>query len=108
MNAEILDTARRRVDAAGWTTLVFHQGDVQRLDLGEDFDAVVGRWVLMYVPDPAEMLRKTVACLRPGGIVAFQESDLRNPVGPFPPAPLHEQVKGATQKTGAFMRGARR
>ena len=31
--------------AAGWTTVVFHAGDVMRLELEGTVDAVVGRWV---------------------------------------------------------------
>jgi len=91
-NAEILDTAASRVQAAGWTTVVFHGGDALQLDLDEDFDAVVGRWVLQYLPDPAALLRRTRRWLRPGGIVAFQEIDLSSPPRAYPTGPLHEQV----------------
>ncbi len=92
MNADILDTARRRVASVGWSNVEFRLGDVHDLDVGNEFDAVVGRWVLMYVPDPAELFSTVAGRLRPGGIVAFQESDLRNPLRPYPPVPLHEQV----------------
>ena len=37
-------------------------------DLGI-FDAIVGRRVLMYLPDPAATLRRLVTHLRPGGTV---------------------------------------
>ncbi len=57
-----------------------------------EFDAVVGRWILMHVPDPVDVLRQARALLRPGGLVAFIESDLVPPVRTFPPTPLHEQV----------------
>jgi SAM-dependent methyltransferase len=92
LDPEILDTARVRVQAAGWTTVTLHSGDALRLELDEDFDAVVGRWVLQYLSDPAALLRKTRRWLRPGGIVAFQEIDLSNPPRAYPTGPLHEQV----------------
>jgi SAM-dependent methyltransferase len=92
LDPEILDTARVRVQAAGWTTATLHSGDALRLELDEDFDAVVGRWVLQYLSDPAALLRKTRRWLRPGGIVAFQEIDLSNPPRAYPTGPLHEQV----------------
>jgi ubiquinone/menaquinone biosynthesis C-methylase UbiE len=104
-NPAILDVARRRADAAGWRNVTFHPADLQRpegLD-GLDgratqapFDAVVGRWVLMFLPDPAALLRTLRAHLSPGGIVAFQESDLTNPVRSYPPAPLHERLAELT------------
>ena len=91
-NAEILDTAASRVQAAGWNTVEFHGGDALQLDLDEDFDAVVGRWVLQYMPDPAALLRRTRRWLHPGGIVAFQEIDLSSPPRAYPTGPLHQQV----------------
>ncbi len=53
---------------------------------------MVGRWILMHVPDPVDVLRRARALLRPGGLVAFLESDLTPPVRTYPPAPLHELV----------------
>ena len=53
------------------------------LDEGQ-FDAVVGRWVLMYQPDPVALLRRLAGMLRSGGVVAFQESDLVAVHRPYP------------------------
>jgi hypothetical protein len=39
------------------------------------FDAIVGRFVLMYQDDPIESLRRISRHLRVGGVVAFQELD---------------------------------
>ena len=47
MNPVILETARARVDAVGWTNVTFLDGDVTSIVLDDDFDAVVGRWILM-------------------------------------------------------------
>jgi SAM-dependent methyltransferase len=91
-NNEILEVAQARVAAAGWATVAFRPGDVMGLELDGDFDAVVGRWVLQYTPDPAALLRRAVGWLRPGGIVAFQEIDLSIPPRTYPAGPLHEQV----------------
>jgi SAM-dependent methyltransferase len=91
-NPEILDTARARVRATGWGTVRFHPGDALQLELDDDFDAVVGRWVLQYTPDPAALLRRARDWLRPGGIVAFQEIDLSIPPRAYPVGPVHEQV----------------
>ena len=75
VNGKILETARVRVGKAGWTNVEFVAGDARTLDLGGDFDALVGRFVLMYMSDPSEALKQFAGCLRPGGIVAFQEID---------------------------------
>jgi 2-polyprenyl-3-methyl-5-hydroxy-6-metoxy-1,4-benzoquinol methylase len=46
----------------------------------------VGRLVLLYVPDPARMLRGLVEHLVPGGIVAFRDFDFTpEAVVAFPP-----------------------
>jgi SAM-dependent methyltransferase len=92
MNRTILETARARVDAVGWTNVTFLDGDVTSIVLDDDFDAVVGRWILMYLPDPAGVLRGLVGRVRPGGIIAFLENDFTYPPTTFPPAPLHQQV----------------
>jgi SAM-dependent methyltransferase len=92
MNSTILETARARVRAVGWTNVTFLEGDVQSIGLSGDFDAVVGRWILMYLPDPVAALHQVLAHLQPGGIVAFQESDFTYPPTTTPPAPLHQQV----------------
>ncbi len=73
MNPEILETARARAEAAGLTNVQFVAGDAQTLDLPNDFDALIGRLVLMYLPDPVDTLKQLATHLRPGGIVAFQE-----------------------------------
>jgi SAM-dependent methyltransferase len=92
-NPLILDTARKRVKAAGFKNTSFVVEDISRLALDEDFDAVVGRCVLFFLRDPAATLRRLVSHLRSGGIVAFQEpgnATLRPDA--LPPSPLLEQV----------------
>lgn len=94
MNDQILDFARYRADAAGWENVDFRQGNLETLDLDDEYDAVVGRWILMYVDDPAEVLRRLAARVRPGGVIVFQESaDLTTPVYTYPATRLHEEVQ---------------
>ena len=76
MTPEILETARARAQQAGHANIEFLAGDALELELPRDFDAVVGRLVLMYVADPGAALKQFVTHLRPGGIVAFQEAEL--------------------------------
>jgi SAM-dependent methyltransferase len=92
MNAEIVETARARVRAAGWANTRFLVGDVKEVATGGDFDAVIGRWVLMHMTDPTGMLRELSTRVRPGGIVAFHENDFTYPPTTFPPTELDQQV----------------
>ena len=95
-NPKVLETARARADAADLTNAEFVEGDCREtaLDHGE-FDAVVGRLVLMYMADPAEALRDLTRCLKPGGIVAFQDYNFTpESVRPSPPTPLWQRGYG--------------
>ncbi|MBE7555938.1 MAG: class I SAM-dependent methyltransferase [Anaerolineales bacterium] len=91
-NPAILDTARARVQAMGWTNVTLLAREVHSIGLDDDFDAVVGRWILMHLPNPVGVLHRLLSHLKPGGLVAFQETDSTYPLSAFPPAPLHQQV----------------
>ncbi len=75
VNPAIIETARDRARAAGFSNVEFRVGDARTLDVGSDFDVLMGRLVLMYMGDPSEALRELSTRLRPGGIVAFQEAE---------------------------------
>ncbi|MGH7741407.1 MAG: class I SAM-dependent methyltransferase, partial [Candidatus Eiseniibacteriota bacterium] len=70
--------------------VTFREGDPAKLEFDRPFDAVVGRYVLMFQPDATPMLRGLVERLKPGGIVVFHELDWGG-VRSHPPAPLFEQ-----------------
>lgn len=74
---EAIATAAARVAKAGYAdTVRFHAADLASYRPEAAFDAVIGRFILMYLPDPAGALRRFAACLRPGGIVAFHEMSM--------------------------------
>jgi ubiquinone/menaquinone biosynthesis C-methylase UbiE len=89
-NPAILEVARTR--AAQHRNVSFEAGDIRTLSLARDFDAAVGRYVLMFNSDPAHTMREIVGHLRPGGIAAFQEPDFTQ--GPYaaPPSSLLDQI----------------
>jgi len=68
-------------------------GDVYTLPLDHDFDAVVGRWVLMHVPDPVGLVRHLATFLKVGGIVAFHENDFTYPPTTFPVTDLSTKIQ---------------
>jgi len=90
-NAAILDEARSRVQAAGWTNITFSAGDIRTASLDGLFDAVVGRFVLPFVRSRVEVLQSCIGRLRPGGLVVFQEHDLPAFYRAVPASPLVEQ-----------------
>jgi SAM-dependent methyltransferase len=61
-----------------------------------DFDALVGRLVLMYQPDLIAAVSSLVSRVRPGGVVAFVELNVRpdgSQVIYWPQTPLQRQVR---------------
>jgi ubiquinone/menaquinone biosynthesis C-methylase UbiE len=88
-NPGALAVAERRASEAGLTNVAFVEGDLASPALGEGFDAVVGRFVLQHHPEPAVALRLLAGRVRSGGIVAFQEMNLRaESLQLYPPTPL--------------------
>ena len=85
-----LEEARRRADARSLRNVAFREGDPTELTFQQPFDAVIGRYVLMFQHDPTTMLRKLAAHVRPGGVVVFHEGDWEA-AWSFPPAPTYEQ-----------------
>lgn len=72
---EAVATARGRAVASGRKNLTFMEARIETLEIAP-VDAVVGRFVLMHQPSPAETLRAAARVVRPGGVVAFMESHL--------------------------------
>lgn len=62
-----------RVAEAGLRNISFTQADVNQIVSDQLFDAAVGRFILMFLPDPCSVLRSLTHLVRPGGILVFQE-----------------------------------
>ena len=67
--------ARLRAQQRGLAQVQFVEGDIHDPAPGGPFDAIVERGVLMWIPDPAEVLRRQATVLRPGGLVVPIEAD---------------------------------
>src|SRR4029077_5117982 len=65
--------ARARVTEAGLHNVTFTESDAGEIPDGKPFDAAVGRFILMYLPDPVAALHSISQLVRPGGVLAFQE-----------------------------------
>lgn len=95
---EALAQARKRAEELGLANVDFVAGDINSISLGESFDAVAGRRVLMYQPDPAHTLGRLAQALRGGGRMIFQEHD-STVSGGLSPLPLHERVQAWVWRT---------
>jgi ubiquinone/menaquinone biosynthesis C-methylase UbiE len=68
-----ISKARARVAEAGFHNVIFNESNVNQIGDEKPFDAAVGRFILMYLPDPVATLRSVSKLVRPGGVIVFQE-----------------------------------
>jgi SAM-dependent methyltransferase len=85
-----LAVARARAEALSLSNVSFQEGDPGEMETDAPFDAVVGRYVLMFQQDPAAMLRSVIAHARPGGVVVFHEP-YRDGIRSFPPVAAYNR-----------------
>ena len=92
-----IELSQARAAAAGVANISFVQADISQLALDTSYDAIVGRYIFLYLADPGLTLARLAKRLRPGGpggsggpggIVAFLEPWLTLPQGP--PNPLQQ------------------
>jgi ubiquinone/menaquinone biosynthesis C-methylase UbiE len=97
-------TATARKASLALANVSFVEGDPAELKFERPFDAVVGRYVLMFQPDPAAMLRRLATHLRPGGVLVFHEIDW-NGARSHPPVPTYDRccqwIVGTLAQSGA-------
>ena len=75
---EAIIAACDRAQAAGLKNVTFLEGDIEDISLEYSIDAAVGRLILLYLADPAQMLRRIAEKVKTGGIIAFQDMDMSN------------------------------
>jgi ubiquinone/menaquinone biosynthesis C-methylase UbiE len=97
-----IDRGERAVDAArawaikrGLTNVVFAVSEIEDFHRPGEFDAVVGRFILMHQPDAAAALASIARSVRAGGVVCMLESymdALPNGAHSFPFSPLYDEI----------------
>lgn len=77
-STEMLETGRRRVEAAGLEDRIeLLQGSAERLPFEDaSFAALTFTYLLRYVADPAATMRELARVIRPGGTIAMLEFGL--------------------------------
>jgi len=87
--------ARRRADEEGFERVTFRIAPLERVELKDPVDAVVGRFFLMRERDPVGAIRLAADMVRDGGRVVFQEwhygSILWADTSAWPQSSLYEQ-----------------
>ncbi|MFI7123086.1 class I SAM-dependent methyltransferase [Amycolatopsis sp. NPDC049868] len=83
----VLEVAKSRAHEGELTNLSFVQADLSNLRLDEPIDALVGRLILMHLPEPAATVRELSRHVRPGGVVSFQDYNVSR-CRSVPPTPL--------------------
>jgi len=92
-DANALERARRRVTEQGCSSWVsFQTTNLDDFTAAEEFDAVVGRYILLYQSDAAATIRQMMRFLKPGGIVVFHEIVFGQTKTTFPPCELWDQI----------------
>jgi ubiquinone/menaquinone biosynthesis C-methylase UbiE len=91
-DAATTDKARRRAASEDCSGVVeFQVADLDEFGSPTQFDALVGRFVLQYQPDPAAALRRLTRLVRPGGIVVFHDMDFSNQNPTWPPCRIWDE-----------------
>jgi ubiquinone/menaquinone biosynthesis C-methylase UbiE len=96
MNEGFLEHARASAPA----NVIFRLGDAYRTGLpAHSFDLVHMRFVAGTAGDPGTLIAEAMRLVRPGGVVALQEPDLRS-LNAYPPHPAFDRLRDAL--IGAF------
>lgn len=93
-SADAIVTAQARAEEAGRPNVTFRRGDLSDpaiFDGIDELDAVIGRCVLCFLPDPALVLRRIMPRVRSNGVFAFHETGYHGPVS-IPDSPLLDQI----------------
>ena len=88
-----LETARRRARESGAENVEYRLADLNAYEHEARYDALIGRFVLLYLPDPAAVVRRLCKSLELGGVVFFQETDMTQ-ARQVPRSDLFQAVNG--------------
>lgn len=93
MSDMMLDMAEKRKEEKSCGQVSFRKMNLENVsELPEKYDAIIGRRILMYLPQPEKVIEDLKKILAPGGIMIFQESDAMGTVFNHE-MPLQEKVQ---------------
>ena len=96
----VIEKARERVrDEGGGSEIEFIQAELLKFHSHQKFDAVVGRYVLFFQPDPVAAIIHAAKQVRSGGIIVFHEMDLANRIRSYPDGTLFGKIYALIAET---------
>jgi ubiquinone/menaquinone biosynthesis C-methylase UbiE len=96
---EAIQAASARAQEYGLEHVTFIHADLNTYVPEQQFDALVGRFILIHQPDPVTSLRHLAQFVRPGGLIAFQETEFPDRLLSIPLVPLFEKcMRGCTKR----------
>jgi ubiquinone/menaquinone biosynthesis C-methylase UbiE len=88
-----LENARERTRQEGCSSWVsFPASSLDEFNTADQFDAIVGRYILLYQHDPGATIRHLLKFLKPGGIVVFHELDFTDLRSSDPPCAFWDEI----------------
>ena len=91
-DAPALETLKRRAAEGGVENIRCVQANIHDWKPARQFDAVVGRHILIHTKDPLAVLRTCAAMLYPRGLAVFHEYDFSVIHRAWPSTPLRDRV----------------
>ena len=102
MNADTVKLAQSRIEGAKISNVTIVAGDITKLPYAGEFDAVIGRLIVLYLGDQVPGMKAFRGYVKPGGLIYFQEFGQPQTTS-IPPVPLYDQARRWIE--AAFQRG---
>jgi 2-polyprenyl-3-methyl-5-hydroxy-6-metoxy-1,4-benzoquinol methylase len=93
-----IDAAEKRIRASSLANVTFRHGDPAAMTFDKPFDAVVGRYVLQFIPNPSAAIARLSRQLHPDGLMFFHELDWDG-ARSSPPIPTYDRACGWILRT---------
>ena len=100
MNADAVKFARARIEGAKIPNITIESGDITKLPYVAEFDAVIGRLVVMYLGDQIAGIKAFRSYAKPGGLIYFQEFCVPGLMA-VPPVHTYRQARHYIEETFA-------
>jgi ubiquinone/menaquinone biosynthesis C-methylase UbiE len=96
----VIEKARERICHEGSEMQIeLLHTDLLSFHADRQFDAVVGRYVLLFQPDPVVAIAHAAEQVRPEGIIVFHEFDMANRIQCYPDRTLFEETYALIAET---------